>query len=49
VCPKGGCAWTSPIATDNGKPITGWVRGNFIPGVNLTSALIAETTVHSYR
>ena len=31
-----------PIATDNGKPITGWVRGNFIPGTNLTSALIAD-------
>ena len=40
--PEGRMRMDIPIATDNGKPITGWVRGNFIPGVNLTSALIAD-------
>ncbi|HEX6213911.1 MAG TPA: hypothetical protein VFZ38_03785, partial [Vicinamibacterales bacterium] len=40
--PEGRMRMDIPIATDNGTPITGWVRGNFIPGVNLTSALIAD-------
>lgn len=40
--PEGRMRMDIPIATDNGKPITGWVRGNFIPGANLASALIAD-------
>jgi hypothetical protein len=40
--PEGRMRMEIPIATENGNPITGWVRGNFIPGVNLTSALIAD-------
>ena len=40
--PAGRMRMEIPIATDQGKPITGWVRGNFIPGANLTSALIAD-------
>jgi hypothetical protein len=31
-----------PIATENGRPITGWVRGNFIPGAHATTASIAD-------
>lgn len=40
--PQGRMRMEIPIATDNGQPITGWVRGNFIPGTNLRSALIAD-------
>ena len=40
--PEGRMRMDMPIATDNGKPITGWVRGNFIPGADLSSALIAD-------
>ncbi len=40
--PSGRMRMEVPIATDNGRPITGWVRGNFIPGTNLTSALVAD-------
>jgi hypothetical protein len=40
--PEGRMRMEIPIATNNGEPITGWVRGNFIPGANLTSALIAD-------
>ena len=40
--PEGRMRMDIPIATDNGKPITGWVRGNFIPGTDLSSALIAD-------
>ncbi|HET9705216.1 MAG TPA: alpha/beta hydrolase domain-containing protein [Vicinamibacterales bacterium] len=40
--PEGRMRMNIPIATDNGAPITGWVRGNFIPGTNLTTALIAD-------
>ena len=32
--PAGRMRMEIPIATDNGQPITGWVRGNFIPGAN---------------
>ena len=32
--PEAACAWTMPIATDNGRRITGLVRGNFIPAPN---------------
>ena len=40
--PEGRMRMAMPIATDNGRTITGWVRGNFIPGANATSALIAD-------
>jgi len=40
--PEGRMRMEIPIATNNGTPITGWVRGNFIPGANATSALIAD-------
>jgi Alpha/beta hydrolase domain len=40
--PEGRMRMEIPIATHNGQPITGWVRGNFIPGANLSSALIAD-------
>jgi hypothetical protein len=40
--PEGRMRMEIPIATNNGQPITGWVRGNFIPGANLSSALIAD-------
>ena len=40
--PEGRMRMDIPIATINGTPITGWVRGNFIPGANATSALIAD-------
>ncbi len=40
--PEGRMRMDIPIATNNGTPITGWVRGNFIPGLNLKTALIAD-------
>jgi hypothetical protein len=40
--PQGRMRMDIPIATDNGRTITGWVRGNFIPGANATTALIAD-------
>jgi Alpha/beta hydrolase domain len=40
--PEGRMRMTIPIATENGRPITGIVRGNVIPGANATSALIAD-------
>ncbi len=40
--PEGRMRMQMPIATDQGQPITGLVRGNFIPGANLTTALIAD-------
>lgn len=40
--PEGRMRMNIPIATTNGQPITGWVRGNFIPGANATTALIAD-------
>jgi hypothetical protein len=40
--PEGRMRMEIPIATENGRTITGWVRGNFIPGANATSALIAD-------
>jgi hypothetical protein len=42
--PEGRMRMEIPIATNNGEPITGWVRGNFIPGANATSALIATVS-----
>jgi hypothetical protein len=40
--PEGRMRMQIPIATDQGQPITGLVRGNFIPGAHLTTALIAD-------
>lgn len=40
--PDGRMRMQIPIATDNGRTITGWVRGNFIPGAKAASALIAD-------
>ena len=40
--PEGRMRMEIPIATNNGQPITGWVRGNFIPGAGATSASIAD-------
>jgi hypothetical protein len=40
--PAGRMRMDIPVATENGQPITGLVRGNFIPGANATSALIAD-------
>ncbi len=40
--PEGRMRMDIPIATNNGTPITGWVRGNFIPGLNLKTELIAD-------
>jgi Alpha/beta hydrolase domain len=40
--PQGRMRMDIPIATNNGQPITGWVRGNFIPGKGATTALVAD-------
>lgn len=40
--PAGRMRMTMPIATMQGAPITGLVRGNFIPGANVTVAAIAD-------
>jgi hypothetical protein len=40
--PAGRMRMEIPIATENGQPITGWVRGNFIPGANATTASVAD-------
>ncbi|HJU43406.1 MAG TPA: alpha/beta hydrolase domain-containing protein [Vicinamibacterales bacterium] len=40
--PEGRMRMEIPIATENGRTITGWVRGNFIPGANATTARIAD-------
>ncbi len=40
--PEGRMRMDIPIATDHGQPITGWVRGNFIPGPNATTASVAD-------
>lgn len=40
--PAGRMRMEIPVATENGQPITGWVRGNFIPGANATSASVAD-------
>lgn len=40
--PEGRMRMDMPTATENGQPITGWVRGNFIPGANATSASVAD-------
>jgi len=46
--PEGRMRMEIPIATNNGTPITGWVRGNFIPGANRTSAAIADRGHRAY-
>jgi Alpha/beta hydrolase domain len=40
--PEGRMRMDIPIATDGGRPIFGLVRGNFIPGANASTALIAD-------
>ena len=40
--PEGRMRMDIPIATNNGQPITGLVRGNFIPGANATTASVAD-------
>lgn len=40
--PEGRMRMNIPIATNHGEPITGWVRGNFIPGANATTASVAD-------
>jgi hypothetical protein len=40
--PEGRMRMEIPIATERGQAITGLVRGNFIPGTNATTALIAD-------
>jgi hypothetical protein len=40
--PQGRMRMEIPIATYQGQPITGWVRGNFIPGRGATTALLAD-------
>ncbi|HUU33817.1 MAG TPA: alpha/beta hydrolase domain-containing protein [Vicinamibacterales bacterium] len=46
--PAGRMRMAIPIATDNGQPITGLVRGNFIPGANATSASVADRGHDAY-
>lgn len=40
--PAGRMRMQIPVATDQGRVITGLVRGNFIPGANATTALVAD-------
>ncbi|MFA5909597.1 MAG: alpha/beta hydrolase domain-containing protein [Vicinamibacterales bacterium] len=40
--PEGRMRMEIPIATENGRPITGLVRGNFIPGPNANTASVAD-------
>jgi hypothetical protein len=40
--PEGRMRMEIPIATEGGRPITGLVRGNFIPGANASTALVAD-------
>lgn len=40
--PEGRMRMQIPIATEQGRTITGLVRGNFIPGANTATALIAD-------
>jgi hypothetical protein len=46
--PAGRMRMAIPIATDGGRPITGLVRGNFIPGANATTAAIADRNHQAY-
>jgi hypothetical protein len=46
--PAGRMRMAIPVATDEGRPITGLVRGNFIPGANATVAAIADRNHEAY-
>jgi hypothetical protein len=46
--PAGRMRMEIPIATENGRSITGWVRGNFIPGANATTASVADRGHQAY-
>ena len=46
--PTGRMRMTMPIATIDGAPITGLVRGNIIPGANATVAAIADRGHDAY-
>ena len=46
--PAGRMRMAIPIATEGGQPITGLVRGNFIPGANATVAAIADRNHEAY-
>jgi hypothetical protein len=46
--PKGRMRMEIPIASENGRPITGLVRGNFIPGAGATTASIADRNHDAY-
>ncbi|MCC7031533.1 MAG: hypothetical protein IT179_01720 [Acidobacteria bacterium] len=46
--PAGRMRMEIPIATDNGQALTGWVRGNFIPGAAWTTAPIADRGHQAY-
>ena len=46
--PAGRMRMAIPIATAGGQPITGLVRGNFIPGANATVAAIADRNHEAY-
>jgi hypothetical protein len=47
--PGGRMRMAIPIATDQGRTITGIVRGNFIPGANATSASVADRGHEPYQ
>lgn len=46
--PEGRMRMEIPIATENGQPITGLVRGNFIPGADATKASVADRGHQAY-
>ncbi len=46
--PEGRMRMEIPIAANDGRPITGWVRGNFIPGANATTASVADRGHRAY-
>jgi hypothetical protein len=46
--PAGRMRMEMPIATENGRTITGLVRGNFIPGANWTTASVADRGHQAY-
>ena len=46
--PAGRMRMAMPIATEHGQPITGLVRGNFIPGAGATTASVADRGHDAY-
>src|SRR5687767_13687365 len=46
--PQGRMRMEIPIATEHDRPITGLVRGNFIPGAGRTTASIADRNHEAY-